>query len=162
MFSKDTLHAWSVILLASVAAGVAAAVPVFPQYSALLVPLAAALATAAGKVTQMARNAPPPEGKDSGTTPPAVAGIILICLGLGGCASLGHFTNPTLEDIASQYCDNYRQDHMADLQDQAKQAGLSLDDVLHAFDISCLIRVKQAGPAGMGAVQLKVMGELQK
>ena len=162
MFSKDTLHAWSVVLLASLAAGVAAAVPEFPAYAGLLVPLAAALATFAGKVTQMARNAPAPE-KNGG--PPSVTSIIflvLVCFGLNGCASFGHFSNPTLEDIAAQFCDEYKAAHMAELQDQAKQAGLSIDDVLHAFDIACLIRVKQAGPAGMGAVQLKIQGELQK
>lgn len=72
-----------------------------------------------------------------------------------------HFSDPSLDDIASEFCNDYKSAHMADFQSQVKE-GITLDDILHDFDVACLLRVKQAGPAGMGAVQMKIQGELQK
>ena len=81
--------------------------------------------------------------------------VIVACavLCLSACSSFMHFKDPTLEDIAKDFCDNYKTEHMKDFVDEVRP-GISLDDILHAFDVACLLRVKAAGPLALGHVQM--------
>lgn len=145
---KDKGHAVIVILLASLAAGATSAAVQFPQYAALLGTLAAMLLAASGGTAQQARKAEPPEPKPPGPGPVLLV-LLVAALALPGCSRFMHFSDPSLEDLAATFCDEYKSAHMGELETQAKTAGLPLDDILHAFDVACLLRVKSAGPAGM-------------
>lgn len=159
MMSKHTILT---IVFSALAAGASSAAIELPQYAALLGVLATVLLAAAGKTTSVALHTEPPAKKDGTGPSPVLLILVVTSLLLGGCSRFAHFSDPTLEDIAQGFCDTFGEQHKAELEAQAKQAGLSIDDVMHAFNVACLIRVKQAGPAGMGAVQLKIIGEMQK
>src|ERR1700753_174626 len=104
-------HTFLTILFSSLAAGATSAAGFFPQYAALLLPLAAALLAASGKTTSVALHTEPPT-KHSGVGPGTTALTLMIAaLLLPGCSRFAHFSDPTLEDIAQEFCNTFGEQH---------------------------------------------------
>lgn len=85
--------------------------------------------------------------------------LMLLAVSLGGCSSFMHFSDPSLEDIAADFCGDKAEAHRAELDAEAKRTGVSIADLLLVFKSACLLRIERGAAdgdaAGLAAVRAK-------
>lgn len=71
---------------------------------------------------------------------------------VGALFSLGCATLKSADDARVWLCDNLGEEHRAEIEVQAREVGVSPDEIWKAWRASCLIRMKRAGTEAVGEI----------
>lgn len=86
----------------------------------------------------------PYQGAVAKSAPPVITTIaLLMALGIVGCSSLGHVSDPTIDSYIGDACALLGKNNRPQLQDEAVRQGISLADITRVFETACSLRMKQ-------------------
>lgn len=92
----------------------------------------------------------PPERKGPASKTAAMLVVVLVAPALGACSSFMHFSDPTLEDLAADFCGEKASAHRADLEAEATRTGIGVAELIEIFTAACVLRFERASAGGEG------------